>query len=323
MAALRILIADDHAAVRSGIRTLIQSHAQWQVCGEAIDGKQAVELAARLKPDVVVLDLTMPELNGLEAARRIRREVPDARVVVLTMHEAAELAREVRRAGGHAVVVKSDAHQSLIRAIESLRTPGAPIRLADSVLDDLRHVAAFFRSAEERYRILGPFVAEGIANGEKALHIIDPPDRGTHVAHLTEQGVESERAEARGQLEFLEWQETYLRGGEFDQDAMLTLMGQLLNKGSTDGFPLTRAIAHMEWALQDRPGVADLVQYEVRVNSLLRDCRDVVLCAYDLTKFSGDVIIDVMRGHPVVLIGGCLRENPFYAPQDLSAGMLP
>jgi DNA-binding NarL/FixJ family response regulator len=323
MGALRILIADDHAAVRRAIRALLESHEQWEVCGEANDGKEAVELAAKLRPDVVVLDITMPELNGLDAARRIRQNVPDARVLLLTVHDATtQLAKEARLAGGDAVVVKSEAHHSLIRAIESLRVPRALIHLAGSVLDRVRHVGAFFHSEEERYRVLGPFIAEGLANGEKALHLIEPPDRSRHMARLTAAGIDADRAQENGQIDLLSWEEAYLRGGRFDQHAMLTLLGELLSKGSEDGFPLTRAVAHMEWALEDRPGVEHLVEYEALVNDIVPNYGDVVVCAYDLTKFSGETIIDVLRVHPVVLIAGRLHTNAFYSPPDEIIGEL-
>lgn len=310
MAPLRILIADDHAAVRRGIRRLLESHEHWEVCGEAGDGKEAVELAVKLRPDIVVLDITMPQMNGFDAARQIRQNAPGARILLLTMHDAAQLAKEVLLAGGDAVVVKSEAHHSLIRAIESLRVPRALIHLAGSVIDRVRHIGAFFHSADERYRVLEPFIAEGLANGEKALHIIDPPDRRSHVARLTEAGIDVERAQAEGQIELLSWEDAYLRDGKFDQDAMVTVLGELLSKGSADGFPLTRVVAHMEWALEDRPGVDHLVEYEVQVNDVLPDYGDVVVCAYDLSKFSGDTITDVMRVHPVVLIDGSLLTNP-------------
>ena len=77
---------------------------------------------------------------------------------------------------------------------------------------------------------------------------------------------------------------------------------------------VTRGIAHMEWALQDRPGVHDLIEYESRLNDVLAECGDVVICAYDLTKFTGDLILDVLRSHRMIIIDGSLRENPFYAP---------
>jgi hypothetical protein len=95
---------------------------------------------------------------------------------------------------------------------------------------------------------------------------------------------------------------------------MLALIQQWLRDASSEGFPLTRLIAHMEWALFDRPGVDDLVAYESRLNNVLSTFDDVVICAYDLTKFGGAVIVDIIRSHPAVVIGGAYHHNPFYVP---------
>jgi DNA-binding NarL/FixJ family response regulator len=314
MRALRVLIADDHAAVRRGLRSVIESGRQWSVCGEASDGVEAVDLATQLRPDVVLIDLTMPHLNGLEAARRIRGELPDAQVFVLTTHEFDELDEAVRRTGASGVVVKSEADHSLVAAMESLRPRRAAIHLAGSTVNGHRHIAAFFHSAEERYRVLASFIGEGLETGERALHIIDPPDRETHLRQLRERGLDVDGAEGRGQLVLVPWAETYLRGGQFDLHAMLELVGELVDTGAAQGYPLTRAVAHMEWAAPEVEGVADLVEYEARLNDLLAVYDDVVICAYDLSKFSADTIVDVMRGHPAVIIGGLLGDNPFYEP---------
>jgi|GEM_PF-447613 len=312
MGSVRILIADDHAAMRRAIRSLLETRAHWHVCGEAGDGREAVEMAIRLQPDVVLLDVTMPKLNGFEAARRIRQEVPAAYVLVLTLHESDVLAEEARRAGADGVVFKSDAHRSLIRAIDDLLARRRTIRLADSVIEGGRHIGAFFSSEEDRYRVLAPFIEEGLARGEKALHLIDPPSRQSHRRQLRKAGIDVDRAEAQRQLQLVSWDEAYLREGGFDQQAMLTLLPQLLDDGTARGFPLTRSITHMEWAMQDRPGVGDLIEYEARLNDVLAGNHDVVICAYDLTKFPGHLIVDALRVHPAVLIGGSLRDNPFY-----------
>src|SRR5476651_1857869 len=119
--ALRILVVDDHAVVRRGVRTLLESQEGWEVCGEATTGREAVEQSRLLHPDVVVLDLSLPELNGLDATRQILKEAPDTEVLVLTMHQSEELARDVLQAGARGYVLKSDADHSLIAAVESLR----------------------------------------------------------------------------------------------------------------------------------------------------------------------------------------------------------
>jgi DNA-binding NarL/FixJ family response regulator len=118
---LRIIIVDDHAVVRRGVRALLESQPGWEVAGEAATGREAVELVARLRPDVVVMDLSLPELNGLEATRQIVKESPQTEVLVLTMHHSEQLARDMLQAGARGYVLKSDADQNLIRAVESLR----------------------------------------------------------------------------------------------------------------------------------------------------------------------------------------------------------
>jgi len=117
---LQILIADDHDVARSGIRALLENHAGWQVCGEAKDGREAVELAASLNPDLILLDIGMPNLNGLEAARQILTTSPGASILILTMHDSAQLVREVLRAGARGFLLKSDAGRDLIAAVEAL-----------------------------------------------------------------------------------------------------------------------------------------------------------------------------------------------------------
>src|SRR5579871_496545 len=142
----------------------------------------------------------------------------------------------------------------------------APIHFAGATLDQYRHVCAFFNSDGEEQRVLGPFVREGFTRGEKAFHIVDPAQRTSYLARFANWDVDPLEAEERGQLEVRTWDEAYLRGGHFDQDAMLALIEQVLNSGPAQGFPLTRLVAHMEWALEDRPGVDDLVVYETRLN---------------------------------------------------------
>ena len=106
---LRILLADDHDIVRRGLKDLLEQHAGWQVCAEASTGREAVELALQHRPQVAVIDLSMPELNGLEATRRIGQTLPDTEVLIFTMHESEELIREVLGAGARGYLLKSDA----------------------------------------------------------------------------------------------------------------------------------------------------------------------------------------------------------------------
>jgi len=116
----RILIADDHDVVRTGIRSILEREPGWQVCGEAIDGHEAVELSKRLKPDIVVLDFFMPRVNGIDAARQILRDKPDQKILFLTVMDAEDTAREVLEVGARGYVLKSDAAHDLIAAINTV-----------------------------------------------------------------------------------------------------------------------------------------------------------------------------------------------------------
>jgi DNA-binding NarL/FixJ family response regulator len=135
---LRILVVDDHAVVRRGVRSLLESHEGWEVCGEATTGRDAVEQSRRLRPDVVVMDLSLPGLNGLDATRQILKDAPDTEVLVLTMHRSEELARDVLQAGARGYVLKSDADANLIMAVDSLRQhkPFLTPTVTEFVLDD-------------------------------------------------------------------------------------------------------------------------------------------------------------------------------------------
>jgi len=152
----------------------------------------------------------------------------------------------------------------------------APIRLAGSVLDRSRHVCAFFHNKEDEYQVLMPFIKDGFERHEKAFHIVDPNHRGEHLRKLTAAGIDVAGAEVTGQLEVRRWEDAYLRDGHFDQNRMLVLIEEVLNAGKEQGYPLTRLVANMEWALEDRPGVNDIVEYETRLNYILPKYDDAV-----------------------------------------------
>src|SRR6195256_3896417 len=119
---LRILIADDHEVVRRGLCTLLQSHEGWEVCGEAKDGRETVEKAKQVKPDVVILDVGMPNLNGLAATRQLMQENPQQKVIVLTITDSDQVIREALDAGARGFVLKSDAARDLVSAVEALQS---------------------------------------------------------------------------------------------------------------------------------------------------------------------------------------------------------
>jgi len=120
MATIRLLVADDHEVIRRGVRSLLGTQPGWEVSGEAATGREAVEKAKQLKPDLVVLDITMPELDGLEATRQILEAVPKTKVLILTMHESEQVMSEVLKAGALGYVLKSDAADNLVPAVKAL-----------------------------------------------------------------------------------------------------------------------------------------------------------------------------------------------------------
>jgi MEDS: MEthanogen/methylotroph, DcmR Sensory domain len=117
-------------------------------------------------------------------------------------------------------------------------------------------------------------------------------------------------------LEVRPWQDSPLRGGRFDLETWLASFEQLIQSGPAAGYPQTSVIGQMEWALLDLPGVGDLMEYETRVNYVIPKYEGPVICTYDLTRFGASVVMDALRTHPLVIIGGLLQENPFYVSPD-------
>ena len=117
---IRILVVDDHPVVRQGLRTLLEGHSGWEVIGEASDGAEAIEKAKHLNPDVMVLDVTMPRMNGLEACRLLRRQSPALEILFVTQHDSPQMMREALDAGGRGYVVKSNAARDLLAGVEAV-----------------------------------------------------------------------------------------------------------------------------------------------------------------------------------------------------------
>jgi hypothetical protein len=177
-------------------------------------------------------------------------------------------------------------------------------------------VCAFFDSADEEYRVLLPFIREGFDRGERALHVVDPNLKQDHLSHLRNGGIDVDLAEDSQQLDVLTWANAHLEGGEFRQQAMLNLLDGELTEGVALGYALTRVVSHMEWALSDAPGVDDLIEYESRFNDVSIRHDDPVICVYDARRFGAGVAMDVLRTHPMVILGGLLQENPFFVPPE-------
>jgi hypothetical protein len=197
-----------------------------------------------------------------------------------------------------------------------METTAQSLQFTGSTFGQRRHICAFFNSIDEQHRVLHSFIKDGFDRREKAFHLVDPEQREEHLRWLAEAGINVQEAMSTGQLEVWPWQDGPLRGGRFDQDTWLASFEQVLQSGPAAGYAQTRFFAHMEWALVDLPGVDDLIEFETRVNYVVPKYEDAVICTYDLTKFSASVVMDALRTHPVVIIGGLLQENPFFVSPD-------
>jgi DNA-binding NarL/FixJ family response regulator len=158
---LRILVADDHEIVRRGLVSLLKSHAGWDVCGEARDGREAVDKAKALRPDIIILDIGMPNLNGLEATRQMLHHNPQSKVLILTITDVDEVVRAVLDAGARGFVLKSDAARDLVVAVEALRSD-----------------KTFFTSRVAEM-VLGGYLGRGepTADGKSSLPALTPRER--------------------------------------------------------------------------------------------------------------------------------------------------
>ncbi len=192
-----------------------------------------------------------------------------------------------------------------------------PICLAGSPLGDVRHVCAFFANDDEEYRVLLPFIHEGLSQGDRAIHVVNPGQRQEHLHRLSAKGIDANAYQTSGQLQIQTNTEVYLRDGHFDQDRMLSTFEEIARTGRTvEGFSLSRIVCRMDWAAGDRSRIRDVIEFESRVNDVWSRYDDVVICTYHLSQFSGDAVIDIMRTHPLVLVGGHLQQNPFFIPAD-------
>ncbi len=191
------------------------------------------------------------------------------------------------------------------------------VEIAGVNLAGRNHVCAFFNTVDEEHRVLGSFYKDGLDRGEKATHIVDSENREGYLNRLAEAGINVQEMIDTGQLEVLPWTDMYVRDHRFDQDAMLASVEKLIQSGGAAGYARTKLVGHhMDWLFFDKPAVNNLMEYEARLNHVLSKYDAPVICNYDLSKFGASVAMDIMRTHPLVIIGGLLRENPFFVPPD-------
>jgi AcrR family transcriptional regulator len=189
------------------------------------------------------------------------------------------------------------------------RRPFSPVPLDGGHLRELRHVCGLFEGAEAGYRTLLPFIADGLQRGERALHIVDPAAKASHLERLAAAGIGVPEALDSGQLEVATWEEAYLRGGQFNGPAMVNFIREVLAAGRERGFPMTRTIGYMEWAVPSVAKVDDLIAYESQIEVALRGLPDPVICSYDLERHPASLVARIRDVHHVALVRGELRRS--------------
>jgi hypothetical protein len=178
------------------------------------------------------------------------------------------------------------------------------------------HVCAFYRGLSERDEVLIPYLREGLRAGDKCICVVDATEPDTVLASLTGE-IDLRSPLASRQIDVLSSRQTYLRGGAFCTQTMIQFWDQSVGGALRDpAFSFARSVGEMTWALRDMPGVAELVGYESELNRFLPQYPQVILCLYDLERFSGELVVDIMKTHPKVLVGGAVVENPYYLDPD-------
>jgi hypothetical protein len=193
-----------------------------------------------------------------------------------------------------------------------------PVTMCGQTLPNATHICAFFDSEKQEYDCLVPYFMEGLAQNEQVVTIRDAAQCATHRDRLRErmpQGIDDPIR--NNQLRIVASEETYLKDGVFEQDRMFNMLEQVLSEAEQGPYKRVRTCGDMTWALRDMPGTDGLMEYESRVNVLTREHDCTLMCVYDVNKFSGRAVMDVLATHPMVVMGDRIYENPYYVePTD-------
>jgi hypothetical protein len=193
-----------------------------------------------------------------------------------------------------------------------------PVTVCGNAITHSTHICAFFDSARQEYDCLVPYFTEGLARGEQVVTIRDAANMGEHKRALQERmPIPLEDSIRSEQFRVLASEETYLRDGFFGHEKMGLMLEEVLEAAEKGPFKRVRTCGDMSWALREMPGTDELMEYESRVNTFTRDHDCTLMCVYDVNKFSGRAVMDVLATHPMVVMGDRIYENPYYIePQE-------
>ena len=192
------------------------------------------------------------------------------------------------------------------------------ITLCGESLTGPLHVCAFFDSREEQYETLLPWIEEGIRNNEEVINILDGGLHHDHCCRLSDANIPVQEAVKRGQLKLLAADDTYLLGGTFAAERMVNILEQALIDAQSGPYGIFRGYGDMEWALKNLPGTDELIEYEARINNFAPKYECSIVCAYDINRFSGSAVADILATHPYVIMHGKIHRNPhFIEPMEL------
>ena len=186
------------------------------------------------------------------------------------------------------------------------------VTLCGETLTAPLHICAFFDSREEQYEILLPWLKEGINSNEEVLTILAGDSHKDHCSRMSDAGIAVQEVLTNKQLKVVATEDSYLQGGVFAAERMFSIVEQALLDAQAGAYDNLRACGDMEWALKNLPGTDELMEYEARLNLLTskHDCS--ILCSYDINKFSGSAIADILATHPHVIMNGKIHRNPHY-----------
>jgi len=324
--AISVLLADDHSGVRESLRCLLEKESSIRVIGEAENGCVAVQMVGLLHPDVVVMDVLMPELNGIEATRTIIDRGYDTKVLALSMHSERRYITNMLRAGASGYVLKDHAYAELARAVRAVAgyvkpshavMCGTPMLAALDSLQPGDHVCCVYETEEELRAVVEPYLAQGLEASEKIVYISDIRTPRIVAEWLSKRGMDPDRYFQSGQLKMLGPEDSYIYGGTFDPDRMIAFWKEEMRSALDGGFTALRIAGEMAWAVSGFAGAERLAEYEAKLNLFFHSAPCTVMCLYDRNQFPADALLKELETHPIVICGQEVCDNFYYvAPDD-------